>query len=84
MKSAKFSHTLHRLKGYSAFHQNPIFLNDLNMKNINTLLINREKFYQLHTETTTAGKTDPSEIGRTYDIKNELNSIMILFNASTL
>ena len=39
------------------------------MKNINIILMHRDKFYQLHTETTTAvaisklsGKTDPLEI----------------------
>ena len=39
----------HRLKRYSAFCQNPIFLKDQIMKiNINTISMYGEKFYQLH------------------------------------
>ena len=45
-------------------------------KNINTISMYGEKFYQLHTDTTTAvatskqsGKTDPSELERTYNIR---------------
>ena len=39
--------------------------------------MHREKFYQLQTETTTAvetaGKTDPSEIDRTYNIRKQFS-----------
>ena len=48
-------------------------------KSINTISMDGEKFYQLHTETTTAvatskysGETDPSEIERTYIIRKQL------------
>ena len=47
-------------------------------KNINTISMHGEKFYQLHTETTKAvvtlkysRKTDPSEIERTYTIRKQ-------------
>ena len=48
-------------------------------KNINTISTHGEKFYQLHTDITTAvatsklsGKSDPSEIERTYNLKKKL------------
>ena len=48
------------------------------MKNINTLSMHGEKFYQLHTDTTIAvatskysGKTDHSEIERTKTIRKQ-------------
>ena len=37
----------YRLKWYFAFRQNPIFLKDQSMKNINPLSMYGEKFYQL-------------------------------------
>ena len=42
------------LNGDSAFRQIPIFLKDQNMKNINTISMHREKFYQIHKATMTA------------------------------
>ena len=63
---------------YSAFRLNPICTKDQSMKNINTLSMHGEKFYQLHTDTTIAvatskysGKTDPSEIERTNTIRKQ-------------
>ena len=43
------SHTpKHRLKRYSAFRQNPMFLKDHNTKKISTLSMHGKKFYQLY------------------------------------
>ena len=54
MESATILTPLHQLKRYSAFCQNPVFPKDQNKKNINTISMHGEEFYQLHIETTAA------------------------------
>ena len=48
--------TKHRLKQYSVSRRNPIFLKDKNMNKYQHS-IHWKKFYQLHTETSTAVAT---------------------------
>ena len=67
------------LKRYSAVCSNPIFRKDQNMKNINTISMHGEKFYQFNAAQrqllrplNNLEETDPSEIERTYNIRKEL------------